>query len=53
MDKNPPDNAGDMGSMPGPGRLHMPWATKAHALHILSPCAANTEAHEPRVSAQQ
>ena len=53
MDKNPPDNAGDMGSMPGPGRLHMPWATKAHALRILSPCAANTEAHEPRVSAPQ
>ena len=39
--------------MPGPGRLHMPWATKAHALHILSPCAANTEAHEPRACALQ
>ena len=22
--KNPPANAGDMGSIPGPGRLHMP-----------------------------
>ena len=22
--KNPPDNAGDMGSSPGPGRSHMP-----------------------------
>ena len=23
-DKNPPANAGDMGSIPGPGRFHMP-----------------------------
>ena len=22
--KNPPANAGDIGSIPGPGRLHMP-----------------------------
>ena len=24
--KNPPDNAGDMGLSPGPGRSHMPWS---------------------------
>ena len=24
--KNPPANAGDMGSSPGPGRPHMPWS---------------------------
>ena len=24
VDKNPPANAGDMGSIPGPGRFHMP-----------------------------
>ena len=24
--KNPPANAGDMGSSPGPGRFHMPWS---------------------------
>ena len=23
--KNPPANAGDMGSVPDPGRSHMPW----------------------------
>ena len=23
--KNPPANAGDTGSSPGPGRSHMPW----------------------------
>ena len=26
--KNLPANAGDMGSAHGPGRLHIPWATK-------------------------
>ena len=25
VDKNLPANAGDMSSIPGPGRLHMPW----------------------------
>ena len=25
--KNPPANAGDTGSSPGPGRSHMPWST--------------------------
>ena len=24
--KNLPANAGDMGSIPGPGRSHMPWS---------------------------
>ena len=24
--KNPPASAGDMGSIPGPGRTHMPWS---------------------------
>ena len=23
--KNPPANAGNMGSIPGPGRFHMQW----------------------------
>ena len=25
--KNPPANAGDTGSSPGPGRSHMPWSS--------------------------
>ena len=29
VDKNLPANARDMGLILGPGRLHMPWATKA------------------------
>ena len=24
--KNPPANAGDVGSIPGPGRSHIPWS---------------------------
>ena len=28
VDRNLPANAGDPGSIPGPGRFHMPWATK-------------------------
>ena len=24
--KNPPANTGDTGSIPGQGRLHMPWS---------------------------
>ena len=27
---NPPANAGDMGSTPGPGRSHMPRSHEAH-----------------------
>ena len=25
VDKNPPASAGDTGSIPGPGRSHLPW----------------------------
>ena len=35
--KNPPANAGDMGSSPGPGRSHMPQSNKAHAPPLLKP----------------
>ena len=27
---NPPASGGDTGSVPGPGRFHMPWATVHH-----------------------
>ena len=49
--KDPPANAGDTGSIPGPGRSHMPRSN-------LSPCATTTEpashsycAHVPRACA--
>ena len=34
-DKNLPTSVGDMGSIPGPGRFHMPQGNKAHAPQIL------------------
>ena len=35
MVKNPPANAGDTGSIPGPGRSHMPRSNRAHAPQLL------------------
>ena len=37
MARNLPSNAGDTNSIPGPGRFHMPWATKAHGSQLLKP----------------
>ena len=63
--KNPPANAGDTGSSPGPGRSHMPWSnqarapqllslrSRAHGPQLLSPCATTTEALTPRARALQ
>ena len=57
--KNPPANAGDTGSSPGPGRSHMPRGnyaralqllslrSRAHEPQLLSPCATTTEARAP------
>ena len=39
--RNSPANAGDMGSIPGPGRFQMLWNNKAHMLQ--SPGATTTE----------
>ena len=36
--KNPPANAGDMGSIPGPGRFHMLWGNEAPEPQLLSLC---------------
>ena len=63
--KNPPANAGDTGSSPGPGRSHMPWSNKASVSQLLSLCsgarepqllslrATTTEACAPRARALQ
>ena len=63
--KNPPANAGDMGSSPGPGRSHMPQSNKACAPQLLSlssrACdpqllslhAATTETRAPRAHGPQ
>ena len=34
--KNPRACAGDMGSIPGPGRSHMPWSSEALVPQLLS-----------------
>ena len=63
--KNPPANAGDIGSTPGPGRSHMlrsSWAhvpqppslcSRAREPQLLSPYATTTEDREPRARAPQ
>ena len=44
--RNPPANAGDMGSSPGLGRSHMPWSNWARAPQLLSLCS---RAREPQL----
>ena len=51
--KNPPANAGDTGSSPGPGRSHMPRSNSGRVPQLLSPRATTTEAHMPRAHAPQ
>ena len=46
--KTPPANAGDMGSIPDPGRFHTPRGNEAHLPQVLSPapwspCSATRE----------
>ena len=52
-DNNLPVNAGDMGSIPGPGRSHMPQTNWAHVPQLLSQSATTTETHAPRACALQ
>ena len=51
-DKEPPANEGDMGSIPGPGRFHMPWGSWAIVPQLLSlsvwELEATTEVHAMR-----
>ena len=51
--KNLPASAGDMGSIPGPGRSHTPQHNQMGASQLLSPgsqspCSAAREAQEPQ-----
>ena len=39
MVKNLPANVKDTGSIPGPGRSHMPWGNEAWMPQLLSPCS--------------
>ena len=65
MVKNPPANAVDAGSSPGPGRSHMPWSNWARSPQLLglrsgarepqllSPRATTNEACVPGARAPQ
>ena len=55
MVENLPTNAGDMVSVPGPGRPQLHGATKGHVTQLLScnlerlgPCAAAAKARVPQ-----
>ena len=41
--KKKPANAGDMSSIPGPGRSHLPWSNEAHEPQLLSLCSRSQE----------
>ena len=47
MIKNSPANAGDMGSIPGLGRFHMPWSNRACASQLLSSRACALQQEKP------
>ena len=66
MDKNLPASAGDMGSILGLGKFHMPWSNWACVPQLLKParssaskpqlvsaCAASAEARVPGAWAVQ
>ena len=48
MLENPPANAGDTGSILGPGRFHMPQSSCALAPQLPSLCSATKEATATR-----
>ena len=53
--KNPPANAGDTGSFPGPGRSQHAMEQLDHAPQLLSLCSRAWEPHllSPRVAARE
>ena len=65
VDKNPPANEGDTGSISGLGGFHMPWSNWARVpqqlsqcsrvceLKLLSLCTMITEGHLSRASVPQ
>ena len=45
MVKNPPTSAGDLGSIPGLGRPHVPGGNQAHIAQLLSPRTLEPKRH--------
>ena len=48
VDKNLSANAGDTGSIPGPGRFHMWWSNRAHVPQLLEPTRLESALHNSR-----
>ena len=46
--KHPPANAGDMGSIPGPGRFYMPRGNQTQELQLLKPTPPDPILHNKR-----
>ena len=53
MDKSPPANVREKGSIPGPGRFYTPWNNEAGVPQLLNPRVATTEVHAPRSPSPQ
>ena len=52
MVKNPSPNAGDTGSVPDPGRSHMPWSNYACAPQVLKPECPRVQVPQQETPAQ-
>ena len=48
MDKNPPANAGDTGSIPHPGRIHVLQSNQVHRPQLLKPVRLEPGIHSQR-----
>ena len=51
--KYPPANAGDMGSVPDPGRFHMPQSNEARVPQLLTHVLQQLKPGHPRAHALQ
>ena len=49
--KNPPADAGDTGSIPGPGRSHMPWNNETCGSQLSTLGPVGSEPQPPRLCA--
>ena len=48
MDRNPPANAGDTGSILGLKRFHIPWSNYFHVPQLLKPKCSNRDSAQPK-----
>ena len=48
MDRNPPANAGDTGSVLGLERFHVLWSNYFHVPRLLKPKCSNKDSAQPK-----